>query len=142
MDAFDTRHDAYNFFSLLLENLQVVPENLERQLTLRARKRLSDVVFDRLRVVPNRPGASFLNLAVHRGDEFLFALMKCWPPFIMRLQVNKKLGVAESPGVGAVIRPASLRYDCFHLWGGRKDIAGAGCKSLPFRETGAVGQGS
>src|ERR1035438_1911323 len=96
MHAGDARHDGSDFFAFLLEGLQVVPENLERKRTLGTSKSFADVVFDRLRIVPDRPRAFGLQLAVHGGDQFVFVLMEYGPPLLVRLQVNKILCVAES----------------------------------------------
>src|ERR1039458_7268626 len=106
MHAWDVRHDLSDLFALLLESLQVIPKNLEGKRTLGASEGFADVVFNRLGKVPDRSRASFLQLAVHSCDQFLFVLTKYRPPLIVRLQINEILCVAESPGVGSLIRPA------------------------------------
>ncbi len=72
MHSRDTRHESGDFFAFFLENLQVIPENLQCQRTLGARHCFSDVVFDRLRKVPDCPWI-FFQCAVHGGDQFLLA---------------------------------------------------------------------
>src|ERR1022692_4748917 len=96
MHARDPRYDGNDFFALLLEKLQVIPENLERKPAFGASKGLADVVFDWLRKVPNCARVLFYR-AVHGGDQFLLVLMKYLAPLVVRLQVDEILGVAESP---------------------------------------------
>src|SRR5208337_1398202 len=142
MHAWDVRHDLGDFLALLLQSLQVVAENLERQRALGAREGFSDVVFDRLREVPDRPRASFFQLAVHGGDQFFLVLTKYRPPLVVWLQVNEIFGVAESSGVGSVIWPANLRYNCFHLRKRCEHITSAGCEPLTLGKTGAIREGA
>src|SRR5208283_547023 len=142
MHAWDARHDLSYFFALLLKRLQVIPENLEGERTLSAGEGFADVVFDRLRKVPDRSRASFFELAVHGGDQFFLVLTKYRPPLVVWLQVNEIFCVAESPGVGSVIGPANLRYHGFHFRERREDIAGAGCEPLALRKTRAVREGA
>ena len=139
MHARDIGHDGSDLLALLLENLQVVPKNLERKRTLGASHRFSDVVFDGLGEVPDRSWV-FFQRTVHGGDQFLFVLMKYRAPLIVRLQVHEIFGVAESPSVGAVIGTAGLRHNGFHLRERRENIAGIGREFLAFRETCAIGQ--
>src|ERR1700688_159864 len=141
MHAGDTRQYAHHLFALLFEKFQVVPEDLERQRTLGASHRFSDVVFDRLGEVPDRPRV-LLQGALHGGDQCLFTLMKYWAPLVVRLQVNKIFCITETPGVGSVIRTANLRYNRFHFWEGGENIAGAGRVPLAFRKIRAVRQGA
>src|SRR5208282_6228651 len=107
MHAWDVRHDLGDFFALLLQRLQVVAENLERQRTLGARESFSDVVFDRLREIPDRPRASFFQLAAHGRDQLFLVLTKYRPPLVMWFQVDEIFCVAESSGIRSVIGPAN-----------------------------------
>ena len=111
MHARNVRHDGGDFFALLLESLQVVPENLERQRTLGAGHRFSDVVFDGLGEVPDRARDIFPAARFMAAISSSLFLMKYRPPLVVRLQIDEILGVAESAGVGSVVGPAHFRYD-------------------------------
>src|SRR6266436_8823587 len=141
MHAPDVRHDRSDFLAFLLEKLQVITKNLERQGTLSASHRFSDVVFDGLGEVPDRARV-LLQRTVHGTDQCFFVFAKYRAPLIMRLQVDEILGVAESSGVGSIIGAAYLRHHRFDLRKGSEYVAAVGAKLLAFRETCAVGQGA
>ena len=132
-------HDRGDFFAFLFEKLQVVAENLQRQRALGAGHRLADVVFDGLREVPDRARV-FLHCAVHGGDQLFFVLVKYRTPLVMRLQVDEIFGVAESAGVGSIVRPADFGYHLGHFGKGRENIALVVGEFFAFRKTGAIRQ--
>ena len=140
MHARDGRHDRGDLFALLLESLQVVAEDLERQRALGAGHRLADVVFNRLREVPDRSWI-FLHREVHGGDQFLLVPVKDRAPLVVRLQVDEILGVAESAGVGSVVGPADLRHHvCDLRETTRRHSRSLVGELLAFRKAGAVCQ--
>ena len=75
LDAGNAGHSGDDLFALFVEGLQVLSEQLERELALGPGDRLAHVVFDGLREIPERSG-EFGDLAIHRGDQLLFVLMK------------------------------------------------------------------
>ena len=139
--AGDGCHDRSDLLTLLLENGKVIPEDLERQRSLGAGHRLADVVLDRLREVPSRAGV-LLRREVHGCDQLILVLVKDRSPLIVRFEVDKILGVAESTGVSAVIGPACLRHHRLDLRKRREDKTFFFGKSFAFGEAGAVGQGA
>src|ERR1022692_4023197 len=139
MHARDPRYDGNDFFALLLKELQVIPENLERKPAFGASKGLADVVFDRLGEVPDRARILFYR-AIHGGDQFLFVFMKYRAPLVVRLQVDEILRVAESPSVGSVVGPADLRHNLAHFRERREHIALVGREVFSLRKTCAIRQ--
>src|SRR5450755_439260 len=99
MHPWDAREDAHDLFALLLEKFQIVPENLERKRTFGASHGFSDVVFDRLREVPDRARV-LLHGPFHGGDQFFLILVEDGTPLVVWLQVNEILSVSEPPGIG------------------------------------------
>src|SRR5579862_1987914 len=139
MHAGHTRYGGSDFFALLLEEFQVIAEDLEGEGAFGAGECLADVVFDRLREVPDGPRIPFYG-AVHGGDEFLLAFVKYGAPLVMRLEVDEILRVAESPGIGSVVGPSDLGYNSLDLWKRREDISLVSGKSVAFREARAIRQ--
>src|ERR1039457_6477268 len=121
MHARDPRYDGNDFFALLLKELQVIPENLERKPAFGASKGLADVVFDRLGEVPNCARILFYR-AIHGGAALLFGFLKYRAPFAVRLHVYGILRVAESPGTGSVSGPAGRRHNLAHFRERREHI--------------------
>src|ERR1035441_577438 len=114
-------------------------KNLQRQCTLGAGKGFPDVIFDGLREVPDRARILF-HRSFHGGDQFFFVLMEYRTPFVVRFQIDEILRVAESPGIGSVIRPADFGDDLCHFRKGCKNIALVGGELFAFRKTRAVRQ--
>ena len=139
--AWNGGHHGSDLVALLLQNGKIIAKDLKRQRSLGTGHRLSDVVLNRLGEVPDS-SRILLHCQVHGGDQFLFVLVKYWPPLVMRLQIDKILGVPETAGVGSVIGPSRLRHNGLHLGKRCKDQALLLSEFFAFRETGAVGQRS
>ena len=96
-----------------VDDLEVVAEQLDRVLALHAGHRLGDVVLQILREVEFDARKFRLQLRQHLvGQTFLVDLRR---HSLSRLERREELGVEEAGGVGAVVRPAVLRDDRFHL---------------------------
>ena len=139
LDPGNLGHHLLDLFALFLEDVQVRPVKLGSESAFRAGKRLIHVVFNGLREIPEGPGI-FLELAIHRGDQLLFILMKDGPPLVLGLQVDEIFRVAESSGVGSIVGSPGLRDDRGDFGERGEDIAGLRGEARPFRVTGAVRQ--
>ena len=130
-------HDLLNLFALFLENVQVRPVKLGRKSAFCAGQRFVHVVFNGLGEIPESPGI-FLKLAIHRGDQFIFVLMKNGPPLFLGLQVHEIFRIAESSRVGSVVGRSGLRDDRGDFGERSEDVARLSGEAFPFRETRAV----
>ena len=137
LDSSNLGHDILDLFTLFLENVQVRPVKLGRKSAFRAGQRLIHVVFNGLGEIPESPRI-FLQLAIHRGNQFIFILMKNRPPLILGLQVDEILRIAESSRVGSIVGRSGLRDDRGDFGERGEDVARLGGEALAFRETCAV----
>jgi hypothetical protein len=63
--------------------------------------------------------------SVHRRDQLFFILVKPRAPFFLRLQIDEKLGIEKSGGVGSVVRAAGLAGALRHFRKGAQRVGGA-----------------
>ena len=87
----------------------------------------------------NAPGI-FLKLAIHRGNQLIFILMKNRPPLLLGLQVHEIFRIAESSRVGSIVGRSGLRDDRGDFGKRRENEPRLSGEALPFRETRAVRQ--
>src|SRR5450755_668387 len=116
-------HDIDHFFALLFENLQVIPVNLNRELSFDPADSLLHVVFNGLRKIPEDPGNS-VKLPPHGPNQRVLIAVKHRTPPALGLKIDKIFGVEESGSVSAVV--------------GAPDLAG---RDGDFRETGQYDAG-
>src|ERR1700724_2402950 len=98
----------------MLEKLQVISKNLQSKCTLSPSERFSDVVFDRLRKVPDGAGV-LLHRTVHGRDQLLFILVEYEAPFVVGLQIDEVLCISESSRVGPIIRASNFGNNSLYL---------------------------
>ena len=68
-------HDVHDLVALLLQGLEIVAVNLDREFALHAADGLFHVVRDRLREIPEH-ARELLQLAVHGGNQFFLVFVK------------------------------------------------------------------
>ncbi len=112
---------AYDLVALLLQQLQIIAVELDRQFAFDAADRLLHVVGDGLGKVPDH-ARHLLQFAIHGADQFFFVLVEGGPPLLLGQQIDKIFGVEKAGRIGAVVGPSHLADHLRHFRkGGEND---------------------
>jgi hypothetical protein len=79
LDASDLAHNGFDLVALLLQQLQIIPVELDRQFAFDSADCLLHVVRDGLGKVPDHP-RHLLQFAIHGANQLVFVLMEGGPP--------------------------------------------------------------